>query len=93
MSYNETENICNHINTKEAKLNDDYLFSASCQEATGLTPTPAKDAYEAANYEELYPYLPPSPAISEDASQSLMAEGIHLNLRKKTEPQKHKSEN
>lgn len=112
MSYNETSNMLNQINSKEKgsldnpAINEDYLFSASCQDATGLAPTPAHDEYEAANYEELYPYLPPSPSPQETDPQSQstrqqltyesqhpqasMSEGIHLELRKKVEPQTHK---
>ena len=103
MSYNETSNILNRINAKETgsldnpAVNEDYLFSASCRDATGLAPTPAHDEYEAASYEELYPYLPPSPPTQKTDSQSQsmrpqasMSEGIHLELRKKVEPQTHK---
>lgn len=40
-------------------MDDDYLFSASCQDCTGLIPGVTHDAEEAENYEALYPYLPP----------------------------------
>ena len=40
-------------------LDEDYLYSASYQDATGLTPTPAHDEFEAESYQELYHYLPP----------------------------------
>ena len=37
---------------------DNYLFAASANDMTGLTPTIAHDNYEADSYEELFPYLP-----------------------------------
>ena len=40
-------------------MDDDYLFSASCQDCTGLIPSVAHDEYEVENYQNLYPYLPP----------------------------------
>lgn len=40
-------------------LDDDYLFSASCQDCTGLIPSVTHDEDEVENYEALYPYLPP----------------------------------
>ena len=42
-------------------MDDDYLFSASCQDCTGLIPSVAHDETEVENYENLYPYLPPVP--------------------------------
>ena len=47
-------------------MDDDYLFSASCQDCTGLIPSVAKDEYEVENYEDLYPYLPPVPGSTPD---------------------------
>lgn len=42
-------------------MNDDYLFTASCQDCTGLIPSVTHDEDEVENYEALYPYLPPTP--------------------------------
>ncbi len=42
-------------------MDDDYLFSASCQDCTGLIPSVAHNEAEVESYEELYPYLPPTP--------------------------------
>ena len=45
---------------------DDEGIVASAAEMTGLTPTPAKNAYEAQNYGDLLPYQSPqnpSPAF------------------------------
>lgn len=63
-------------------MNDDYLFSASCNDMTGLTPTVAHSEDEAQNYEELFPYLPqipPNPITGQpDVSP---AEGIRAKMR------------
>lgn len=40
-------------------MDDDYLFSASCQDCTGLIPSVTHNDAEVDSYEELYPYLPP----------------------------------
>ena len=37
---------------------DDTLWAASTTEMTGLTPTPARNAFEAHSYEDIVPYLP-----------------------------------
>jgi len=39
-------------------MDDDYLFSASAQDCTGLIPSGEHDDSELENYEEIYPYLP-----------------------------------
>ena len=40
-------------------MDDDYLFSASANDCTGLIPSVTHDEYEVENYVDLYPYLPP----------------------------------
>ena len=45
-------------------MGEDYLFSASCTDCTGLIPSVTDDKEELENYEELYPYLPPVPPPS-----------------------------
>ena len=47
------------LNTTNPTMDEDYLYSASYQDTTGLTPTPAHDEFEAENYQELTHYLPP----------------------------------
>ena len=46
-------------NTNTSKNDEDYLYSASNHDCTGLTPTPAKNEFEAESYEQLFHYLPP----------------------------------
>ncbi len=47
---------------KAERIEDDnYLYSASANDMTGLAPAPAHNEYEAQSYEELFPYLPPLP--------------------------------
>lgn len=55
---------------------DNYLYSASATDMTGLAPTVAHNEYEAQSYEELYPYLPPSSVTNTPSS-----EGIHSEYR------------
>lgn len=40
-------------------MDDNYLFSSSANDCTGLIPSVTHDEYEIENYENLYPYLPP----------------------------------
>lgn len=47
------------LETEASERDEDYLYSASNHDATGLTPTPAHDEFEAESYQELYHYLPP----------------------------------
>ena len=56
MSYKKEQHSYN-LQTQE----DDYLFASSCHETTGLTPTIAHNDYEAESYQEITPYLPPTP--------------------------------
>lgn len=74
-------------------MNDDYLFSASCNDMTGLAPTVAHNETEAQNYEEIYPYLPPvppNPAVG--VPDTAMSDGIQTEMRKCVSPQTHKPE-
>lgn len=46
---------------------DDYLASAaSARDCTGLIQIPPQNEDEVENYEELYPYLPPTPPDSDN---------------------------
>lgn len=64
---------------------DNYLYSASSNDMTGLTPTVAHNEYEAQSYEELFPYLPQNPA-----SDTAVSEGIHAEYRTQvTKQDKH----
>ena len=58
--------------------NDNYLYSASANDMTGLAPTVAHNEYEAQSYEEVFPYLPPIQPTSKEGS---VAEGIHAEYR------------
>ncbi len=64
------------IDTYELPKNDNYLYSASSNDMTGLAPTVAHNEYEAQSYEELYPYLPPN-----SVSDVPMSEKIHAEYR------------
>lgn len=57
---------------------DNYLYASSVTEMTGLTPTIAHNEFEAQNYEEIYPYLPPA---------SHPADGIRADYRTEVTPQ------
>ncbi len=63
---------------KTERIEDDnYLYSASANDMTGLTPAPAHNEYEAQSYEELFPYLPPLPPNSViTAPDTPVSEGI-----------------
>ena len=60
-------------------MDDDYLFSASCQDCTGLIPTGMHNDWELENYEELYHYLPPSAKI-EDSTYHFPGESERHSL-------------
>lgn len=60
MSHKNIENlIAKDFLNDDPIAEGDYLFAASANDMTGLTPTIAHDNYEADSYEELFPYLPP----------------------------------
>ena len=61
MSHKNIENlITKDFLNDDPIADDDYLFAASANDMTGLTPTIAHNNYEAESYEELFPYLPPT---------------------------------
>ena len=60
---------------------DDYLFAASANDMTGLTPTVAHNEYEAQSYEEVFPYLPPIQPNSHGDATASVADGIHAEYR------------
>ena len=47
-------------------MDDDYLYSASYQDCTGLIPTVTHNEYEEDNYKELCHYLPPVAPLLEN---------------------------
>ena len=55
MPRKETENIANRNFANEMVGFD----TASATDMTGLTPTPARNAYEASSYMDIMPYKPP----------------------------------
>ena len=64
---------------------DNYLYASSASDMTGLTPSIAHNEYEAQNYEEIYPYLPPT---------SDPADGIRADYRTEvTSQSKHYDDN
>ena len=86
------KNNSNSLKSTNSEIDDTYLFSASCQDATGLTPTIAHNEYEAASYEELYPYLPSvMPATFSSTKKVPAVDGIHAEMRKEVSPQTHKA--
>ena len=65
-------------------IDDNYLYSASANDMTGLTPSVAHNEYEAQSYEEIYPYLPPLPPNSViTIPESPISECIQSNYRTK----------
>lgn len=69
---------------------EDYLYSASYQDCTGLTPTPAHNEFEAESYQELFHYLPPLPPNSSQ-NHGRTTDDIHLETRHKVTEQTPKS--
>lgn len=70
---------------------DNYLYSASANDMTGLAPTVAHNEYEAQSYEEVFPYLPPLPPNSViTVPDTPISEGIHAEYRKHVTPQSNK---
>lgn len=96
---NEKQNV-RPLNKNNPTMDEDYLYAASCQDCTGLTPTPAHDEFEAESYQELAHYLPP---VSQMQSSSATAapippynhgrttDDIHLEMRRKVTDQRPKS--
>ena len=82
MSHKETENMVNkNFVTEDSNLDDNYLYAASANDMTGLTPTAAHNEYEAQSYEELFPYLPPVQPKTGGGEVPSAAEGIHAEYR------------
>lgn len=84
------------LNKNNPTMDEDYLYSASCRDCTGLAPTPAHDEFEAESYEELYHYLPPvlppnSASAVDDPippiTHGRSADGIHLEMRREVTDQ------
>ena len=78
------------LDTEESERDEDYLYSASNHDATGLTPTPAHNEFEAEAYQELFHYLPPvtpqnsvttTDAPSPPFNHGRTADDIHLETR------------
>lgn len=89
MSQKETENPVNkNFLTEDSSLDDNYLYSASANDMTGLAPTVAHNEYEAQSYEEVYPYLPPVQPNPDGGDVPSVADGIHAEYRTRVMPQK-----
>lgn len=89
MLQRKTENlIVKDFLNNDPIADDNYLYSASSNDMTGLAPTVAHDEYEAQSYEELFPYLPPTPLTPEGVPASPASEGIHAEYRTKVSAQK-----
>ena len=70
--------------------NDNYLYAASASEMTGLSRTIAHNEYEAQNYEEVFPYLPPiHPTGDNIVPDTPVSGGIHAEYRRYVTPQSH----
>lgn len=90
MSQNETKNLVNkNFATEDAIQDDNYLYSASANDMTGLAPTVAHNEYEAQSYEEVFPYLPPVQPNPNGGAVPSAAEGIHAEYRTHVTKQKH----
>ena len=85
------------LNTNNPTMDEDYLYSASSHDATGLTPTPAHDEFEAESYQELYHYLPPIAAANSTSANDFptppynhgrTTDDIHLEMRRKVTDQR-----
>lgn len=79
---------------------EDYLYSASVTDCTGLTPTPAHNEFEAESYQELIHYVPPvspnhlSSAVDDPVppfNHGRTTDGIHLETRYEVTDQHPKS--
>ena len=82
MPRKETENMVNkNFVTEDSNLDDNYLYAASANDMTGLTPTAAHNEYEAQSYEELFPYLPPVQPKTDGGDVPGVAESIHAEYR------------
>ncbi|MBQ8519749.1 MAG: hypothetical protein IJ455_09145 [Agathobacter sp.] len=82
MPQKETSNMVNkNFVTEDSTLDDNYLYSASANDMTGLAPTVAHNEYEAQSYEEVFPYLPPVQPNPDGGEVPSVAEGIHAEYR------------
>lgn len=83
MPQKETSNMVNkNFVTEDSTLDDNYLYAASANDMTGLAPTVAHNEYEAQNYEEVYPYLPPVQPNPNGGDVPAPSEGIHAEYRR-----------
>lgn len=74
---------------RERIEDDNYLYSASANDMTGLAPTPAHNNYEAQSYEEIYPYLPPlQPNSIITVPDTPISEGIRDEYKTRVSKQK-----
>jgi len=81
----KTNNKKEKLQTREAEdiMYDNYLFSSSTNDMTGLIPSVAHNEVEAQNYEEIFPYLPPNlPNPITGVPEPPLAECIHSEMRK-----------
>lgn len=71
------------LNPDNPTMDDDSLYAASCNDCTGLAATIAYNEMEAANYDEIVPYLPPvapMPGSCVPQDSLTRAEGIHAEI-------------
>ena len=76
-------NTVKPLNKENPTMGEDYLFAASYNDVTGLTPTVAHNEYEAASYDQLAHYLPPiapNPITGFPGESISQAEGIHAEV-------------
>lgn len=92
----KSEQNARPLNKNNPSMDEDYLYSASCHDCTGLAPTPAHNEFEAESYQELFHYLPPvCPMHSVSAvddpippyNHGRTSDGIHLETRKEVTDQ------
>lgn len=93
------ENI-HPLESTEPERDEDYLYSASNHDCTGLTPTPAHDEFQAEAYQELFHYVPPYGPIGSCSflddpippmNHGRTTDGIHLETRHHVTDQKPNS--
>ena len=84
------------LNKNNPTLDEDYLYTASFRDCTGLTPTPAHNEFEAESYQELAHYLPPIHSAQTNSSKDepippynhgRTSDDIHLETRKEVTDQ------
>ena len=95
MSYRKIEDlIAKDFINDDPLADDNYLYAASANDMTGLTPTVAHNEYEAQSYEEVFPYLPPIQLNTQGDATVSVADDIHAEYRThvtRQNPEDHES--